>query len=121
MALVNLYLWEAVTSDSLSLQFKSVLFPAVVWWCQYQLLAALLSYVSGGGAALDLVLLRLNSDTNSRNLLVGWLVSLARSGESGLRNIGNVGLASLFPRWGCQFYDPVAALCPTQELEPVPI
>lgn len=116
MALVNLFLWEAVTSDSLSLRFKSVLFPAVVCWYQCQLLAALLSYVSGGRAALDLVLLRLTSDTDSRNLLVGWLVSLAPSGESGLRNIGNVGLASLFPRWGCQFYGPVAALRPTQEL-----
>lgn len=39
---------------------------------------------------LGLVLLRLNSDTDSGNLLVHWLVSLAQSRESGLRNTGNI-------------------------------
>lgn len=49
----------------------------------------------GCGTVLGLVLLRLNSDSDSGNLLVRWLVSLAQSRESGLRNIGNVG--TFFP------------------------
>lgn len=44
---------------------------------------------------LGLVLLRLDSDTDSGNLLVPWLASSAQSRESGLRNTGNVG--TFFP------------------------
>lgn len=64
--------------------------------CRLLRLVVLMEAVGGGyGAVLGLVLLRLDSDTDSGNLLVPWLASSAQSRESGLRNTGNVG--TFFP------------------------
>lgn len=64
--------------------------------CRLLRFVVLMEAVGGGyGAVLGLVLLRLDSDTDSGNLLVPWLASSAQSRESGLRNTGNVG--TFFP------------------------